>query len=76
MTDREINTSRKQQVKGSWARYCLYQDILSDSHDVILLIDGAQAFPSMIEAKLLIVGQNSAIGRATSCSSAPSVATW
>ncbi len=50
MTDREINTSRKQQVKGSWARYCLYQDILSDSHDVILLIDGAQAFPSMIEA--------------------------
>ena len=50
MTDRGINTSRKQQARGSWARYCLYQDIVSDSHDVTLLIDGAQAFSAMIEA--------------------------
>ncbi len=40
----------EEQTRSSWARYCLYQDIVSDSHDVTLLIDGVQAFPSMIEA--------------------------
>jgi cardiolipin synthase len=50
MIARRISTSRKQQDEGSWARYCLFHDILSDSHEVTLLIDGAQAFPSMIEA--------------------------